>query len=1140
MSTHGRPCAQSAARWIVLILATAGIAVTPALAAAGPEVLAKRLRPAHPTRIVVRYRASSQVTERSSLDRLQRELGVRHARPLFSRPHPRARGGQGSAPDLDRYYVLELPAGTDVALAAAHLAAEPAVASAEPDYVLQATFEPNDILFDDLWNLAVTDAPTAWDTATGLGRVVAVIDTGVDQTHPDLAANLWTNAGEIAGNGVDDDGNGYVDDVQGWDFVDDDATPFDLNGHGTHVAGTVAAVGNNGLGIVGMAWGARIMAVRGLDARGTGYSSDLAQAIVYAAENGADVLNNSWGGFASSQVLTDAVATASALGVVVVAAAGNASSPYVEQFTPAGIPQVIAVSATDRFDAFASFSNRGRSISVAAPGVSVLSLRGANAGPVGGTVVAGDYLLLSGTSMASPHVAGLAALLLEAEPTLTPDEVRWHIELNADQPGYPGYEGQPWNPYYGWGRINAARVFDPVPATTRLSTIPFGSYHAFAGTQSTTPDYADVGFTTTAPVSWTLSAPSWVVPSITDGVGPRRVTFSFDASALAVGSYTGNVTVTAPATVNGGGSLPVSAVVHRDERLGPEVEIPLAEPFDLSSKPDAASDGVGTLVVWAGHTIDVEATHVWATRVDGGGGVTAPVRVSGPGLHVDPAVASDGRSSLVVWLSEGDRNLWSVLGVRVAPDGTPIDSVPFVIESRRLPSQNSWHATDVAFDGTAYAVIWTQYAPGGRIVYLRRVGSDGSVRGKRRRLYPNTGTVFPGPPVTPRIACNQAGRCLVAWEQQDGDFEVNVHGVRIADETILDPAAPQLLADVVWLKDVATNGSDFFLLGWRTSGCGADVTCYDAVGARVTAAGATLDPAGIRLNRDPPEPSVYVEPESVTFDGTHWVATLFGHATGRGIPIFVARVAADGQVVDTEAEGLLAQNTGTAGSHVLVATHTHHVLAWNDSRTGVPGFETIFAVRSVWSERLLAHPTVPALADRAIGSIGGHVVAERATLAFTVAAPGLDPSQTTYDASNLPPGAVFDPTTRIFQWTPAADEQGVYPAVGFTATDGTTTRNEQVEITVTEAVLSVGGTVRTSTGTPVAGVALQLRGTPDRKRIALTDRDGRFRFEGLAAGRYLVKLARASRRAYRATPRRLVVTVAGTDAIGLDLVVAAK
>src|SRR5262249_52358184 len=203
--------------------------------------------------------------------------------------------------------------------------------------------------YDDLYGLKKIGAATAWDSTAGEGVTVAVVDTGVDRAHPDLAANMWVNGGEVPGNGLDDDGNGYVDDVVGWDFVGanystprPDADPRDGHGHGTHVSGTIAAVGNNGMGVIGVAWRARIMAVKGLDDYGYGLDSQLAAAVVYAADNGADVINASWGGAGSSQALQDAVDYATSLGVVFVAAAGN-SGEDARGFYPAAFPKVITV-----------------------------------------------------------------------------------------------------------------------------------------------------------------------------------------------------------------------------------------------------------------------------------------------------------------------------------------------------------------------------------------------------------------------------------------------------------------------------------------------------------------------------------------------------------------------------------------------------------------------------------------------------------------------------------------------------------------------------------------------------------------------------------------------------------------------------
>lgn len=270
---------------------------------------------------------------------------------------------------------MHVDPGTDLGALAAEFRCEPSIVAAEPNYVykVQSTARPLSPLtpgegegtseeapplpddpflnssgswgqdFPDLWGLFQIGAPAAWAVSQGDGVVVAVVDTGIDITHTDLRANIWRNPGEIAGNGIDDDGNGYVDDLNGWDFTrcaarDEDGTctqaklrgPLvrDWVGHGTHVAGTIAAVGNNHRGIIGVAPHAQVMAVKAFDASGTGVSIDIAEALIYAAENGARVINASWSGPASD-VIRQAIAGATQLfDVVVVAAAGNDAAPW--------------------------------------------------------------------------------------------------------------------------------------------------------------------------------------------------------------------------------------------------------------------------------------------------------------------------------------------------------------------------------------------------------------------------------------------------------------------------------------------------------------------------------------------------------------------------------------------------------------------------------------------------------------------------------------------------------------------------------------------------------------------------------------------------------------------------------------------
>ena len=308
---------------------------------------------------------------------------------------------------------------------AAYLASHHDVLSFSPNYVVYADLLPDDPDFSMLWGLHNTgqtggtpdadiDAPEAWEVATGSADiVVAVIDTGVDYTHPDLADNIWTNPGEIAGNGLDDDGNGFVDDVHGYDFCNEDGDPMDDNRHGTHVAGTIAGVGDNGQGVTGVNWSSSIMALKFLSARGSGSASDAVRAVNYATmmKSVYDVevrlTSNSWGGGPYSQELRDAIEASGDAGVLFIAAAGNVSvySPADNDQTPHypssyDLGNIIAVAASDHNDGLANFSHYGAtSVDLAAPGTNIYS-----------TVPDGGYTSLNGTSMATPHVAGVVAL----------------------------------------------------------------------------------------------------------------------------------------------------------------------------------------------------------------------------------------------------------------------------------------------------------------------------------------------------------------------------------------------------------------------------------------------------------------------------------------------------------------------------------------------------------------------------------------------------------------------------------------------------------------------------------------------------------------------------------------------------------
>jgi subtilisin family serine protease len=409
-----------------------------------------------------------------------------------------------------------------------------------------ATFEPNEIVHADAttpndpnypqqWGLNNTgqtggtpdadiDAPEAWDLSTGSRNVVvAEIDTGVDYTHPDLAANIWTNPGEIPGDGIDNDGNGFVDDVHGYDFVNNDGDPMDDNGHGTHVAGIMAAVGNNSTGVVGVNWTSSIMALKFLNAGGMGSDSDAVRAVNYATMMkttygvNVELTNNSWGGGGFVQDLYNAINASGNAGMLFVAAAGNGGSDGigdnndVTPFYPASydLDNIISVAATDARDTRASFSNYGAtSVDLAAPGVTIYS-----------TLRSGGYGYLSGTSMATPYVSGVAALGWSTAPTATAAQVRSAIFAGVDPiPSLSGVVAT-------GGRLNARNtlnlLFSGPNVTLSLAGSPMGEDGGVATVTATLSAVSsqdvtvNLGFTGTAsyPADYTRSATSIVIPA---------------------------------------------------------------------------------------------------------------------------------------------------------------------------------------------------------------------------------------------------------------------------------------------------------------------------------------------------------------------------------------------------------------------------------------------------------------------------------------------------------------------------------------------------------------------------------------------------------------------------------------------------
>lgn len=435
----------------------------------------------------------------------------------------------------------------------ADLQKDQSVQTADYDYVVSTTAVPNDYYYGtsgswgqtyaDLWGMHRINPEAAWDLTTGSTNVVvAGIDTGIDRNHEDLSANTWTNSGEIPNNGIDDDNNGYVDDYYGWNFVSNSSDPLDNNGHGTHTAGTIAGTGNNSVGVVGVNWQSRLMALKFLDQNGNGSTSNAVKALQYAADNGAKVSSNSWGCNCASKAVDDAVQYEHDKGMVIVAAAGNNSADALD-FSPANNDNVITVGATDSTDALASFSNYGQKVDVVAPGVDILSAKSSMNNVCSASSYVGTaYCRLSGTSMATPHVAGLAALLLSRNPNLTNEEIRQLIRGHAYDLGTVGKDQS-----FGYGLINVSASVSAATTDVLAPYITAPASRTVVGgnavqVQGTIPGPSFASYTVEIgagrnPSSWTTLA-----SSTTQVINGTLATF--DSTTFNDGAYIIRVTAT--------------------------------------------------------------------------------------------------------------------------------------------------------------------------------------------------------------------------------------------------------------------------------------------------------------------------------------------------------------------------------------------------------------------------------------------------------------------------------------------------------------------------------------------------------------------------------------------------------------------
>ncbi|MFT5757260.1 MAG: serine protease [Alteromonadaceae bacterium] len=602
----------------------------------------------------------------------------------------------------------------------------PTVAYAEPDYLVNAQVIPNDSRFDELWGLHNTgqtggtadadiDAPEAWDISTGSSDVVVgVIDTGVDYNHPDLAANAWVNPGEIAGDGIDNDNNGYIDDVHGINAITNSGDPMDDAGHGSHVSGTIGGTGNNAEGVTGVNHHVAIAGCKFLDAAGSGSTSDALKCMDYMValkNNGINVrvLNNSWGGGGSSQAMVDAINATQAADILFVAAAGNSaldndSNPhYPSSYSH---DSVFSIASTTHSDSMSSFSQWGlTSVDMGAPGSDILS-----------TTPGGGYASYSGTSMATPHVAGVAALVLSVNADLTFLELKNLLMNSGDY--NPALSGKT----VSGKRLNAHTALldaDPTPGFG-ISVLPSTVTLVAGDTASYSFDVssiADWSGTIDLTVTDALGSASLSASSVTPG---QSFTLSVPTSAdTAWGNYEFNVTATSGELVKEKTvALHVKPQGLNDftyDNSSP-ADIPDNDPTGITSVISISDD----LTVFAASTfLNISHTYIGdlIVKLTSPAGTTATLHSKAGGSADDivqsfPSAAFNGESTLGDWtlsiedtvaVDTGMLNNWSITFSALGDVGPAAPVADFSYSTDYLSVNFTDTSTDVNNDIASWA-----------------------------------------------------------------------------------------------------------------------------------------------------------------------------------------------------------------------------------------------------------------------------------------------------------------------------------------------------------------------------------------------------------------------------------------------------
>jgi subtilisin family serine protease len=666
------------------------------------------------------------------------------------------------------------------------------VAYFEPNLVRSIDVTPNDSLFGQLWGMhnigqsggtidADIDAPEAWDLETGSASVVVgIIDTGINLTHPDLVANLWTNPGEIAGNSIDDDGNGFVDDVHGYDFINNDASPLDDNGHGTHVAGTVGAVGNNTTGVAGVNWVTSMIALKMMNASGNGPLSAQLAAINYTTmmrdDYGINIVatNNSYGatGFVESEY--EAIEANGATGMLFAAAAGNSATDNdndpENRLYPASydLASIVAVAATNRNDLLAGFSSYGATmVDLAAPGAGILS-----------TVPGGGYATFSGTSMATPHVAGAIALAWSFAPGATTSAIRQALFDSVDV--LPSLNGKVATD----GRLNVRRMLellepDDPPARPDLASL--SDTGSSATDNLTRLDNRNAGNALRFSIGGVQ--PGATVTLYIDGIATgSAVASGSTVEILTNGSRDladGPHTVTARQTPSGGAESDDSPPLS----IGVDTQI-AADIIDVT--PDPRETGVNAISIAFGETIS-------GLNID-------DLSLTRDGLFVPFGVTSLTSSDQATWTLAGLSTLTQTLATYrltlhasgsgitdAAGNGLPAGVSEFFQVVTELRADGVGTLVNATTAGTQANTSISRWASGNFVVAWETLPGTGGATGSYARVFSSSGLPLTGQfplnqatsPVSgvamlPKVAVTPSGGFVAVWT---GGSAGDAHGV---------------------------------------------------------------------------------------------------------------------------------------------------------------------------------------------------------------------------------------------------------------------------------------------------------------------------------------------------------------------------